>query len=83
MKKTKENVYNFLFNTDMGFLVIILVILGICYLLAFIITHVFGIDHITVHTSNHGNISMTTGIFFIIALIPLMIISRYLNDEDY
>lgn len=61
---------------DLKFILLITVIIVVCYLIAFIISHIFGIQDIKVHTPTHGDLSTTTGIFFILLLIGIFLCIR-------
>ena len=54
-----------------------------CYLIAFLITHLLGIEHIQLKTISYGYVSSTTAIFFALVLIPLLyVVVKYFKEEE-
>lgn len=61
--------------------IISVLMIGISFLLAYIVTHVLGIENYTVMTTK-GEISSTTGVFFLIILLPVLFVCKYLIDDE-
>lgn len=64
--------------------ILFICVIGIsCYLIAFLITHLLGIEHIQLKTISNGNVSSTQAIFLALVLIPLLyVVVRYCKDEE-
>ncbi len=67
-----------IFDSDLYFSIFVAIVLGVCYLVVFLISHLCGIEGLTIMTTR-GAISSTTAIFFGLILIPLLIFFRLFN----